>query len=250
MRTNPVVLVNGNPESVAVWDLLADRLNRTDIVRRSPPGFGAPLSEQFPSTVIGYRDWLVAELEQLDGPVDLVGHDVGGSTVLGVAMTRPDLIRTWVSDSVGVFDPDYTWHDLARTWQTPGAGEASVEELLGGGIEQRVARMTAQGLPEVIAQRIGPAQGPEMGQAILGFYRSAAQPVMAELGQNLEAARARPGLAVLGTTDRFVGSEEMRRWSAARAGAEVVTLEGVGHWWMAQAPQLSAQALEKFWASA
>ncbi len=98
MRTNPVVLVNGNPESVAVWDLLADRLNRTDIVRRSPPGFGAPLSEQFPSTVIGYRDWLVAELEQLDGPVDLVGHDVGGSTVLGVAMTRPDLIRTWVSD--------------------------------------------------------------------------------------------------------------------------------------------------------
>lgn len=249
MRANPVVLVNGNPESPAIWDLLVDHLDHLDrtVVRLSPPGFGAPIPTGFRTTVTGYRDWLTAELERLDGPVDLVGHDVGGSTVLGVAMTRPDLIRTWVSDSVGVFDPDYSWHDLARTWQTPGAGEASVEELLGGRAEQRAARMTAQGLPEVIARRIGPAQGPEMGRAILGFYRSAAQPAMAELGQHLEAARARPGLAILGTADRFVGSEEMRRRSAARAGAEVLTLEGVGHWWMAEAPRLSADALQGFW---
>jgi hypothetical protein len=41
-------------------------------------------------------------------------------------MTRPDLLRSWATDAIGVFDPDYVWHDLAQTWQTPGAGEEAM----------------------------------------------------------------------------------------------------------------------------
>jgi pimeloyl-ACP methyl ester carboxylesterase len=55
-------------------------------------------------------------------------------------------------------------------------------------------------------------------------------------------------LAIIGTEDHFVGSEDMRRRSAARAGARVETLDGLGHWWMAQDPARSAQALTSFWA--
>jgi hypothetical protein len=29
-------------------------------------------------------------------------------------------------DAIGLFDPDYVWHALARGWQTPGQGETSV----------------------------------------------------------------------------------------------------------------------------
>ena len=39
------VFVNGNPESGAIWDLLADELDRADIRRLSPPGFGAPIPD-------------------------------------------------------------------------------------------------------------------------------------------------------------------------------------------------------------
>ncbi|WP_030440994.1 alpha/beta fold hydrolase [Actinoplanes subtropicus] len=241
------VFVNGNPESAAIWDSLLDHLDCADVLRLSPPGFGAPIPDGFACTVTGYRDWLAGELEAIGEPVDLVGHDVGGSTVLGVAMTRPELIRTWVSDSVGVFDPDYTWHALATTWQTEGAGEASVAELLGGTIDERIARLAAAGMPETAARKVAPAQGLEMGRAILTFYRSAAQPVMARLGRDLEAAARRPGLVILGTADRFVGTETMRRRSAARAGAAVATLDDVGHWWMAQDPGGSAEALRRFW---
>ncbi|MFI6047704.1 alpha/beta fold hydrolase [Nocardia sp. NPDC051321] len=242
------VFVNGNPESAAIWDPLLAELERTDVLRVSPPGFGAPVPAGFDCTVAGYRDWLVGELVALGEPVDLVGHDVGGSTVVGVAMTRPDLLRTWASDSLGVFDPEYVWHGLAREWQMPEVGEKSIADWMGGTVGDRVERMVAVGLARPVATRIAAAQGPEMGRAILAFYRSAAQPTMAELGRNLPAAAERPGLAVLGTEDRFVGSVEMRRRSAARAGARVAVLDGLNHYWMVQDPVRSAGVLTSFWA--
>ncbi|OON81094.1 alpha/beta fold hydrolase [Streptomyces tsukubensis] len=243
-----VVFVNGNPENAAVWDLLCDELRGIDAVRLSLPGFGAPVPEGFGCAVADYRDWLIGRLEAIGEPVHLVGHDVGGSTVVSVAMKRPESLLSWVSDSLGVFHPDYVWHDLAQQWQTPGVGEESVAGLMGGSLEERAARMTARGIPEAVARRMAPAQGPEMGRAILAFYRSAAQPVMAELGRDLADAARRPGLAIIGTDDRFVGSEEMRRESAARAGAEPAVLRDIGHWWMVQDPARSARALTSFWA--
>jgi pimeloyl-ACP methyl ester carboxylesterase len=82
----------------------------------SPPGFGAPVPDGWNATAHDYRVWLIGELEYIGYPVDLVGHDWGGGHVLNVAMTRPDLIRTWVSDIPGVLDEDYVWHDLAQQW--------------------------------------------------------------------------------------------------------------------------------------
>lgn len=244
------VFVNGNPETAAIWEPLLAELDRTDVLRLSPPGFGAPIPDGFACTVLGYRDWLIAELEALGTPANLVGHDVGGGCVLTVAMARPDLLRTWVSDSLGVFDPNYVWHDLAQGWQTPGTGEKSVADLLGGTVGKRTERMVRGGISRPVAARLAAAQGPEMGRAILAFYRSAAQPVMAELGRDLPAAAARPGLAIIATEDHFVGSEAIRRRSAARAGARVETLDGLGHWWMTQDAPRGARALAAFWAQA
>ncbi|GAA3544662.1 alpha/beta fold hydrolase [Amycolatopsis ultiminotia] len=244
----PTVFVNGNPESAAIWDPLCAQLDRADVLRLSPPGFGAPIPDGFGCTASDYRDWLVAELTALGEPVDLVGHDVGGSTVLSVAMARPDLLRTWASDALGLFDPDYVWHELARLWQTAGAGEKSVAELLGGTLETRTERMVGRGIDRPVAQRIAAAQGPEMGRAILALYRSTAQPAMAERGKDLPAAAARPGLAIVATEDPFGGGPVRHRRSAARAGAEVATLHGLGHWWMVQDPVRSAGVLTRFWA--
>ncbi|GAA1965508.1 alpha/beta hydrolase [Amycolatopsis minnesotensis] len=243
------VFVNGNPETAAIWDPLCAELDLADELRLSPPGFGAPIPDGFGCTPSDYQDWLIAELEHLGEPVDLVGHDIGGSTVASVAMARPDLLRTWVSDSLGALDPDYVWHDLAQRWQTPEAGEKLVADLLGGSLEERTERMIARGIAEPVSARVAEGQGPEMGRAILAFYRSAEQPVMAELGRNLPAAAARPGLAVIATDDHVVGSVEMRRRSAARAGARIATLDGLGHWWMVQDPVRGARALTSFWSA-
>lgn len=207
-----------------------------------PDGFGA--------AYLDYRDWLERELERFDEPVDLVGHDWGGGHVVNVAMHRPELLRTWASDVVGLFDPDYVWHDLAQVWQTPGAGEELVEAMMGGTVEDRAAQMADLGLPPDVATALARAQGPEMGRAILALYRSAAQPVLSEAARQLEKAAARPGLSFLATEDTYVGTEDMRRRAAARAGARTEVLDGLGHWWMVQDPARGAEVLTRFWETA
>jgi pimeloyl-ACP methyl ester carboxylesterase len=99
---------------------LVHALGRDDVVTLSPPGFGASLPDDFPATYLAYRDWLEDELDGFDQPVDVVGHDWGGGHVVNMAMHRPELARSWASDVVGLFDPEYVWHDLAQVWQTPG----------------------------------------------------------------------------------------------------------------------------------
>lgn len=114
----PAVFVHGNPESAAIWELLIPLLDRDDVVLLSPPGFGAPTPEGWGATRTEYLDWLVTELKSIGEPVDLVGHDWGGGHVAGVALTRPDLLRSWTIDLGGIFHPDYEWHDMAQAWQT------------------------------------------------------------------------------------------------------------------------------------
>jgi pimeloyl-ACP methyl ester carboxylesterase len=164
-----------------------------------------------------------------------------------VVTHRPELVRSWASDVVGIFDPDYVWHDLAQVWQTAGDGEQLVDTMLGGTVEDRAARWAGLGIPSDIATSMAAAQGPEMGRAILLLYRSAAQPAIAEAGRALENAAARPGLSILATEDTYVGSDAIRRRAAERAGAHTEVLDGLGHWWMMEDPARGAAALTRFW---
>src|SRR5262245_260465 len=247
IQTVTLVLVHGNPETAALWGPRVDALGRDDVVRLSPPGFGSPLPDGFAATHLDYRDWLEDELERIDAPIDLVGHDWGGGHVVSGVMHRPELVRSWASDVLGIFDPDYVWHDLAQVWQTAGDGEPLVDTMMGGTVQDRAEQMHALGIPLDIATEIAAAQGPEMGRAILSLYRSAAQPVLAEAARSLPAAAARPGLSLLATEDHYVGSDEQRRRAADRAGARTEVLDGLGHWWMVQDPARGAAALNRFW---
>jgi len=244
----PAVFVHGNPETAAVWEPLLAELapSRSDLVRLSPPGFGAPLPAGFTATPTGYRDWLAGELTAFGEPVDLVGHDFGGSHVLNVVLSHPHLVRSWVSDALGVYDPGYEWHELARRWRTPGVGEADVAARFGAAVEERTAVLVERGMSPAVAARVAAGQDEAMGRAVLTLYRSADAH---GLGLPLERAAARPGLAILATADHVAGTEEQRRRAAARAGARVAVLDGLGHWWMTHEPARAAAALTGFWAT-
>jgi pimeloyl-ACP methyl ester carboxylesterase len=100
-----------------------------------------------------------------------------------------------------------------------------------------------------VAAHVAAGQDAAMGRAVLALYRSAAEPGTLGLGLDLERAAARPGLAILATADQAVGTEEQRRQAADRAGAQVVVLEGLGHWWMTEDPARGAAVLTDFWAT-
>jgi len=89
----------------------------------------------------------------------------------------------------------------------------------------------------------------DMGACVLGLYRSAAQPALAKLGEHTEVLAATPGLMINAEDDHYVGTDEQAQQMADRAGATVVHLSGVGHWWMGQDPAAGAAALQDFWAS-
>ena len=242
------VLVHGNPETPAIWGPLLERLGRDDVATPQLPGFGVPAPAGFGATMDDYTAWLVTELEAIGEPVDLVGHDWGGGFVLRVACTRPDLIRSWVSDVAGLLDPDYVWHDFAQLWQSEG-GEQWVTDTVNQPVEDRAALLEAVGVVGGVATELAGAMDAEMGRCILALYRSAAQPAMSEWGRDAEAAAARPGLVLAGTDDPFTGGTAGAERMATRMGARFKALEGLGHWWMLGDPDRGAQALREFWAS-
>ncbi len=245
----PAVFVHGNPETSAIWGPLFEALDRDDLIALSPPGFGAPVPDGFGGTRLDYVDWLIAELEAIDAPVDLVGHDWGGGHVLGAMMARPDLARSWCTDIAGVFTPEYVWHDAAQGWQTEGAGEEAVAGMVAAPVDDVVALYSSIGMTPDIARAVAEATNDDMARCILTLYRSAAQPAAGEAGAELDRAAATPGLCILASEDPYVGGEALGRQGAEAAGAQVAVLEGLGHWWMIQDPAAGAAALQAFWSS-
>jgi pimeloyl-ACP methyl ester carboxylesterase len=244
-----VVLVHGNPETAAIWQPLIEVLGIAGVETLSPPGFGAPVPDGFGATADDYAAWLADELDTGREPVDLVGHDWGGGHVARVAIGRPDLIRSWAIDVGGCLAPDYAWHDLAQVWQTPGAGESAIAGMLAIPVAERAAQYQALGMTPDVAKAVAAAADEAMGRCILALYRSAAQPAMARLGEQLGTAAARPGLVIIPAEDGYTGGESRARWAAEEAGATVAVLPGLGHWWMLQDPRAGASALREFWST-
>jgi pimeloyl-ACP methyl ester carboxylesterase len=203
----------------------------------------------FTATVEEYRRWLISELEQFEHPVHLVGHDLGGLHAVNVAMTRPDLLRSWVCDVIGLFDQDYVWHELGQVWSTPGAGEAAIKAvMLDPPATERATVLARKGMHEEVALPVAEGQNAAMGECILRLYRDAAQPLMAQLGEGLERAAARPGLSIMASEDHLAGTDDQRRRASTRAGDLGAGLQGLGHWWFTQDPHLAADTLNRFWA--
>jgi len=97
--------------------------------------------------------------------VDLVGQDWGGAHVVQVAMNRPDLIRSWASDVMHLFAPDYMWHPRAQVWQKEGDGEASVAKMSGGTFDQRMAVVAnGFGITGPVAERLAAGFDAELGR--------------------------------------------------------------------------------------
>jgi len=241
-----IVLVHGVPECAALWDLLREQLGG-ESVALALPGFASPRPEGFGATKDDYAAWLVGELEQLDGPVDLVGHDWGAALTYRVATTRGDLLRSWAADVANVMHPDYTWHDFARIWQTPQAGEEFFAGQAGVPAEELAAGYEAMGVPAGHTGALVPLGDPVMASCIMDLYRSAAPRIHDTWGAAL-APTSVPGLVLHAADDPF-GDETLSTQVAGLLGARQVTLAGVGHWWALQDPAQAAAVLAGFHAS-
>ena len=238
-----VALVHGVPDTQRVWDAVVSRLRRKDVVRLSLPGFGCLTPDGFKATKEAYVDWLLAELDALTGPIDLVGHDWGALLVVRAVSLRPTAVRTWAAGGAPL-DREYVWHQAAQAWQTPGVGEKVMERLTP---EAMRAALVAAGVPAPDADSTASRVDATMKRCILSLYRSAVK-VGDEWEDDLRRVTA-PGLVVWGENDPYAVVEFGARL-AAKTRARFVALPGCSHWWQLERPAEVAAELERHWASA
>ncbi len=236
----PAIFVHGVPDTHYLWDGVLSHLSQGDTQTVSLPGFGVDAPEGFRSTKEEYVDWLIGELETIGDAVDLVGHDWGALLTERVVCLRPDLVRTWAAGG-GALDEGYEWHPVAKMWQTPGQGEQVMQAMTPDVMAQ--AYIT-EGVPEELARQFAARMDDRMKAAILPLYRSAVG-VWKEWSPDVDSVK-RPGLVIWGKDDPF-GPMDLAQRMAKRTGAKFVAFEGCSHWWPAQRPKETAEALESFW---
>lgn len=239
-----IVFVHGVPETAAIWNKVRGALSR-ESTALALPGFGTPRPDGFTATKEAYVDWLLGELDLIDGPIDLVGHDWGAGLTYRVATAHGDRLRSWAADIGNLVHPDYQWHDFAKVWQAAGEGEAFIEAQDAQAPGDRAAGYEMFGLSPADALEMATASDLTMGHCILDLYRSALPNPHHHWGPWTPTVA--PGLVLHPTEDPF-GDEKMAREVAAALGARFEAIEGAGHFWPYQAPEAAAAVLEAFWA--
>jgi len=252
----PVLLLHGVPETSSCWKRLLPLLaDGRRVLAPDLPGLGG-------SSYSGPYDVpsLVAQLAALvesegGGPVDVVGHDWGGSLALGLAGARPDLVRR-----LAVANAPYRHVPLLRAAHIPFFALPLAPEALfrlGG---RRVVRLML-GLgwrsqtpldPDVQAEYEAAYTRPAAVRAMLGYYREAARPRLAAAVRRERPAgpprvRAERMLVLWGARDPVLpistGETVVRD-----LGPEcvMVTVPGAGHFVVEEAPDVVADVLVDF----
>jgi pimeloyl-ACP methyl ester carboxylesterase len=244
------VFVHGVPETSVLWDGVRARLDGDSVAVRLP-GFGNPRPDDFNATKDAYAEWLVGELSQLDGPIDLVGHDWGALLVLRVATAFPPVaLRSWVVDVADIFHPDFRWHPRAQLLQTPGAGEQAMKSSRAAPPESPdsfASRLAAAGVPAGQAGAMAAAHDETMSQCILDLYRSAVPNVAADWWADVTGPTRPAGLVLLLPDPP---EDEARSLEVAhRLGAGTERMGDLEHCWMAEDPAGTAAMLRRFWAT-
>ncbi len=239
----PAIFVHGVPDTYRVWDRVRQHLSRSDVVALALPGFDSPVPNGFTATKEEYVDWLIGQLEQQSDPVDLVGHDWGCLLAVRVASLRPDLVRTWAAGD-GPVSKDYEWHELAKIFQSPGAGEEWLAKLDPKQFSQRLEQL---GVPSDLAEEAVTHMDDTMKKCILRLYRSAVN-VGSEWEPGLSGITS-PGLVFWGVSDSACPVEFADRLGRDTRARRVLKFDA-GHWLPLQKPTDVAQALQEHWGAA
>jgi haloalkane dehalogenase len=239
-----LLLVHGYPESSYMWRGLLEATADAGWQAVAPdlPGYGD-------SPYAGSGSWQ-AHVDALDafhreqdlGEVVLVVHDWGGLIGLRWACEHPDLIRAMVISNTGFF-PDGRWHGMAQALRTPGQGEDLVAGLDRDGFAAMLRAVSPELDDRSIDEYFKAYGSDERRRGQLELYRSGE---FSELeGYDLASVGA-PALILWGADDPFAPVAGAHRFAKELPGAELVVLDGVGHFAYDDAPEACAATVTRF----
>ena len=227
MSKPTIVLVHGAFADASIWRSVYDHLARDGDTVLAPPNplRGIPYDVSYTQSVI----------DQVDGPVVLVGHSYGGA-VITVAGSS-DKVAGLVYVAGVVPDEGESVNDLQGRFPSLAMGPlVQPLELPDGSVEIS----------------IDPARFPDIFGADLpaddtAFRAISQRPVAATAFDDPATAaawREKPSWAVFGTGDRPV-APELHRFSYDRAGSKVTEVNGASHLVMLSQPEIVAGVIRE-----
>lgn len=253
----PVLLLHGVPETSSAWCELAPVLaDGRRVLAPDLPGLGGSAYDG-PYDVDALAAQLAALLqEEVDGPVDVVGHDWGGVLALALAERQPGRIRR-----VCVANAPYRTLPLTRALHVPFLALPVLPEVLFRAAGRQIVDAaflllwrSARPVPaELLAEYQAAYSEPACVRSMLGYYRAAVRP---RLRPHLPPRRTPAGrpqvrveaaLVLWGAADPVLpvrtGEDVVRDLGAV---AVMVTVPRAGHFVMEEEPEVVADVLTQF----
>lgn len=253
----PVLLLHGVPQTSTVWRDVAPALaDGRRVLAPDLPGLGGS-SYHGPYDVPSVVSQLVALLdaEVGDRPVDVVGHDWGGSVALGFAGIHADRVRR-----LAVANTVFRHVNLLRAPHIPFFSLPVAPELLfrlGGA--RLVGAMLDLGWksdvtldPAARAEYAAAYSTPDKVSAMLGYYRAATRPKVAAALRGAKPAspprvKAEQMLVLWGAADGVlpigIGESIVKDLGPECA---MITIPGAGHFVIEEAPDVVRETLSRF----
>jgi haloalkane dehalogenase len=240
------LLIHGYPESSYQWRHLMPVLAEGGWRAVAPDlaGFGDSPPDP-PGTWERHRESIERFHEELGlGEVVLVVHDWGGLIGLAWACDHPEAVRRLVISDTGFF-PDAKWHDLAQAMRTEGQGEELMRSLDRSGFEAMLSQASPSFDEQALDEYWRAFDGDERRQTHLDFYRSMDFEKLRPYEGRLAALDV-PALILWGEDDHFAPVSGARRFERELPDAELVVVEGAGHFVYEDAPEKAAEAVKGF----
>jgi pimeloyl-ACP methyl ester carboxylesterase len=245
----PVTLVFAHGWTLAhtVWIPfieLVQRAHNVRVIAYDQPGHGrSTLGSEYRPTIRALGETLSDVLEAVvpEGPVVLVGHSMGGMTIMAYAGTHPDAVAERVR---GVLLSGTTAGDITRRYQ---AVESVIMRAIhrapliptGNLITQRGQRHSLFGdrcRPEDLALTVKVMSGtplPTLSRYYLALMDH-------DESENLSTLASTRTVVMVGEKDRLTSVRHARRLQSAVPGSRLVVVPGAGHMLMFEAPDLMA----------
>ena len=225
-----VVLVHGAFADSSSWDAVVDRLNTAGLKVKAAPNPLRGISQD--SSYVG------SFIEQIEGPVLLVGHSYGGAVITNAATGAENVVGLVY---VAAFAPD-EGERLGEA--TPTSKDSVLNNVL-----VPLQYPTGHDGETAVEFVIDPAGFHDAFAADLPPERTAVMAVtqrpVSELAfsepSGTPAWKSLPSWTVLATPDRAAGSDLVRSM-AERAGATIIEAEG-SHVIMVSKPEVVAEAI-------
>lgn len=244
-----LLILHGGGASAEAMLGLAERIGagrRVLVPNLAGYGRNAPLDPSSPA-LAQHRAMVERAFRLCEGPVDVIGHSVGGFMALSAAIRQPARLRKLVAVEpmcFGSLQPDDP-ADAQALRADRAAIDALVAHVDAGAVEVGVAAFIDywggapwKALPEHVRARLV-AMGPQLRrEAFETSYDPTPASAYAELGGRT--------LLLVGALSPLPAPRIVHRLAAAMPGAETASIAGAGHMGVVLQPALFADAVRAF----